>query len=185
MGMSDIVNEQIAAHTGLIYKRLRDFNLTDDQDAESCAYEALHNAVLTYDMSKGYAFSTYASCVIGNALRMHLRRLKRKRQLDVISYYTPYPSAEGLYLLDAIKVDNDAASQFLSEEACFTIANTFAIEKNKLSTIHRDIIDMWYYSTPRMTQTEIAEEVHVSQVTVSRVISGFTHKLKKALEERL
>lgn len=177
------VNEKIAVNVGLVYKRLKDFSLTDDQDAESCAYEALHKAVITYDESRGAEFSTYASCVIGNALRMHLRKAKRKRQLDVVSYYTPYPSAEGLYLLDVIAAASDASEQFLSKEACSIISKVFVAQKNKLSETHREIIELWYSSSPKKTQTEIAEIVNVSQVTVSRVISGFAYKLKLALEE--
>ena len=177
------INEQIAANTGLIYSRLRLFNLQDDQDAESSAYEALHKAVLTYDKDKGATFANYAICVIDNSLRMHLRKMYRKRQLTVVSYNTPNFNTDKECLLDVIKLANDAETRFISNEACKYITETFVKHVNALPDKYRAIIELWYHSTPKMSQTEIAAELHISQPNVSRVIANFVYKLKKELEE--
>ena len=174
------INEQIAANTGLVYTQLHRFNMVDDPDAESKAFEALYKAVKTFDASKGFTFSTYAMCVIKNALRMHLRSTQKKRQLSVFSYDTPDPLVEGKSMLDHIITDNDVETVLLQEEACKIITDTFVKHKNALSEEHRAIIDMWY---SKMTQTEIAKRVHLSQSYVSRIIAGFMYKLRKELEE--
>ena len=185
MDAKDVINEKIAENTGLVYKVLNEYNLIDDQDAESSAYEALHKAILTYDITKGARFSTYAMCVIRNGVRHHIRKLKRKRQLEVVSYYTPCTDIDDVYLLDVLKMDNDVLTQHLSEEACITITKAFVAHKNALPGLHRSIIDMWYNSDRKMSQSEIALANNVSQATVSRVISNFMYRLSKELEEYL
>ena len=57
--MQDDINATIAKHIGLIFNQLKKFNLAADPEAESIGYEALYNAILTYDQNKKIRFRTF------------------------------------------------------------------------------------------------------------------------------
>lgn len=178
------INDQIANNLGLVYQQLRRFKLTDDQDAESFAYEALYRAVLTYDASTGTAFSTYAVCIIANELRKHIRTLHKKRQLSVISYDTPstYEDNDST-LVDSLKHADDTESVVLFNELTSVVEESFNKVYNELNETHRRIISMWYASDYKLTQNEISKALHISQPTVSKALSHFKYKLRMELEE--
>lgn len=177
------INDQIAANLGLVYQQLFRFNLTDDQDAESYAYEALYRAILTYDKASGNAFSTYAVCVIANELRKHLRTLNKKRQLEVISYDVPVSDDNSATLVDTLKQAEDTEATVLFKELSGVVAESFNKVYRSLSETHRSIIYMWYESDYKLTQREIASALKLSQPTVSKALSHFKYKLKIELEE--
>lgn len=178
------INDKIRKNKGLIYKQLHAFQLTYDQDAESTAYEALYKAIQTYDEKAGTAFSTYAICVINNALRHHLRSLNKKRQLDVISYYTPLSTddEDSACLVDVLVHPDDAESMLIDKESRAIINTAFSEEYQLLSTKHKSVVDLFYIAG-NMTQQEIAKSVGFTQATVSKIISAFRHRLKVRLEE--
>lgn len=178
------VNDKIRENTGLVYKQLFAFQLTYDQDAESYAYEALYNAVITYDDTTGTAFSTYAVCCINNALRKHLRTLNKKRQLDIISYDTPITSDdESSTMLDIIPQLYTVEDMLLCTESCYFIRNVLVDEYEKLSEKHKVIIRLYLTRKADMNQQAIAKAAGVTQATVSKIISAFRHKIKQRLEE--
>lgn len=180
------INDQIAANLGLVYQQLIRFNLTDDQDAESYAYEALYKALTTYDESAGTAFSTYAICVISNTLRMHIRKINKKRQLDIISYNAPLSDDEDSgTVIDKIKHADDTESTALFNELSGAVNDAFLKVYSTLNDTHKKVIYMWYESDYKLTQKEIATALRVSQPMVSRVLSGFKYKLRVELEEYL
>lgn len=175
------INDQIAQHTGLIYKQLTSFNLLNDQDAESFAYEALYRAVLTFNAGTGVAFSTYAVCCINNGLRKHLRTLNRKRQFEVISYDAPLLDDESSCLAEILEHPNSAEQTVLSEEACKCIMDAFKAEYALLVPKHKKVVRMFY--DKKVTQKEIAISVGVTQATVSKIVSAFKHRVKLRMEE--
>ena len=178
------INESIARNKGLIYKQLHSFQLTYDQDAESMAYEALYNAVLTYNKETGTAFSTYATCVINNALRHHLRSLNKKRQLDVISYYTPLSpdDEDSACLVDVLVHPDDAESTIIDKESRAMIRRAFNDEYSIMSEKHKKVVELFFIAGI-IRQQDIANSVGVTQATVSKIISAFRHRLKVRLEE--
>lgn len=178
------INEKIARNKGLIYKQLHSFQLTYDQDAESTAYEALYNAILTFDEKAGTAFSTYATCVINNALRHHLRSLNKKRQLDVISYYTPLSpdDEDSACLVDVLVHPDDAESTLIDKESRVIINKAFSEEYTLLSEKHKKVVYLFFIAGD-MKQQDIAKASGVTQATVSKIISAFRHRLKIRLEE--
>lgn len=178
------INDKIAKNRGLIYKQLRSFQLAYDQDAESLAYEALHKAILTYDDKTGTAFSTYATCVINNALRHHLRTLNKKRQLDVVSYYTPLsPDDENsACLVDVLVHPDNAETILIDRESRVIIRRAFSEEYKLLSEKHKKVVDL-FFVIGDMKQQDIAKAASVTQATVSKIISAFRHRLKVRLEE--
>lgn len=181
------INDRIAANTGLVYQQLTRFQMLNDQDAESFAYEALYRAVITFDESSGNTFSTYAVCCISNALRKHLRTFNRKRTLDVVSYHAPITTecdGEDIYLIDVLtNAVDDAETTFICNEECTKIHKAFEAERELLSPLHRKIIDVFYDADGKLSQKEVGAIVGTTQVTVSRAISQFRHRLKNRLEE--
>lgn len=182
----DKINDAIAKHRGLIYTQLKRFKLNTDQDAESAAYEALYKAVLTYDVSSGNKFSTYATCVIANALRMHLRNTNKKRQLTVISYYEPASNIDSdeRFMLDTITGQASAEEMFLNAQLATSVDVILEkIYSEMTIELHRRILRLWKDSGFTKKQTEIANELKVSQPTVSKVLNIIRYKLKKELED--
>lgn len=179
------INDQIAANVGLVYKQLHRFNLVYDQDAESLAYEALYKAILSYNADTGNALSTYATCVIANALRMHLRSKNKKRQLEVISYDEPIADCEDYYRVDTLRHADSTESLILNAELRDKIEEAKLIVLDGLTDTQRKVILLRYEADNPLTQREIAETLKVSQATVSKAISIFKYRLSKELEDYL
>jgi len=177
------INEQIAMHTGLVYKQLTAFNLLYDQDAESFAYEALHRAIITFKASNGTAFSTYAVCCINNELRKHLRTLNRKRQFELVSYDAPLLTDESSCLADILEHPESVEQTLLSDECCRHIISAFKTEYALLAPKHQKVIRMFYGYDGKATQKEIATSVGVTQATVSKIVSAFRYRVKVRMEE--
>lgn len=178
------INDKIAENTGLVYRQLHSFQLLYDQDAESYAYEALYNAVITYDGKTGTAFSTYAVCCINNALRKHLRTLNKKRQLDIVSYDAPITADEDSpAMIEVIPQLYTVEDALLCAESCEFIKGALVDEYKKLSEKHRVIVRLFLTRKEDMSQQAIAKAAGVTQATVSKIISAFRHKIKQRLEE--
>lgn len=177
------INDQIAKHTGLIYKQLTAFNLLYDQDAESFAYEALYRAITTFKAETGNAFSTYAVCCINNELRKHLRALNRKRQFEVISYDAPLLEDDSSCLADILEHPNSTEQVLMSEETCKHIVGAFKTEYALLVPKHQRVIRMFYGYEGKLTQREIATSVGFTQATVSKIVSAFKHRVKLRMED--
>ena len=64
----------LGVHKNLIYWCLGKMNKLYDQDAESAAWEALWDAIATYDVYSSVAFSTYAVRVIKNRIGDVIRK---------------------------------------------------------------------------------------------------------------
>lgn len=178
------VNDKIFENTGLVYKQLHAFQMLYDQDAESFAYEALYNAVVTYDDKTGTAFSTYAVCCINNALRKHLRTLNKKRQLDIVSYDAPITADDdSTAMIDVIPQLYTVEDTLLCTESCKFIRSVLVEEYEKLSEKHRLIVRLFLTKKADMNQQAIAKAAGVTQATVSKIVSAFRHKVKQRLEE--
>lgn len=182
--MADI-NDVIEANLGLVYQQLHRFNLADEPDAISYAYEALYKAAKTFDTSAGTAFSTYAVCVIANDIRRYLRTLYRKRQLTVVSYDEPVYSNDGneATLLDTLSGPDNAEDHILSEELRVEIAEALNRVYDSLAADgHRRIFEVWRESDFEAKQKDIAQLTGFTQPYVSRVLSIIKYKMKVELE---
>lgn len=182
--MADI-NDVIAENLGLVYTQLRRFGLTDDQDAESLAYEALYKAIQTYDAGTGNNLSTYATCVVSNALRGHVRTKKKKRQIQQISYYTLlHEDEEDGYLLNMLHEAETAEEAIIRIELQSRLAAALdKVREEQTSDLRVEIFDIWRESNFTIHQKEIAKLVGVSQATVSIALGNFRYKLKQELED--
>lgn len=172
----------IAENIGLVKAQLKRLSLYSDADAESIGYEALYNAACSFDETQGCKFSTYATCCIYNALGGHIRNLKRKRQLDVISYNCII-NEDGQELVDLLQGDNSVETDLLRTELCSKVDEVYDRVFSALTNAkHQAIIQLWHDSEYEMTSKEVANRVGVSQPYVSQVISTFKFNMKKKLE---
>ena len=184
--MQDDINDKIASNVGLIFTQLKKFNLAKDPEAESIGYEALYNAILTYDQSKNVQFSTYASVCIYNALGSYTRTLNKQRQLEVISYNNIAFSEDGTdhEFVDFIANPVDMESEFFKEELYKVVRDEVQAQYNSLTNEkHRAIVALWRDSGYEASMVSIAKQIGVSQPYVSQVINKFKFNLRKRLEE--
>ena len=180
------VNELIADNIGLIHKQLNKFNLAEDPEAESIGYEALYNAILNYDSTKGTKLSTVATVYIYNALGSYVRALNVKRQLQLVSYnnvaYTD--DTEEHEFLDLLPSEHNVEDEYIHKEECSLALVAFNNRYDKLTNEkHKAILKAWKDSEFVATTKDIAKEVGVSQSYVSQIINNFKFTLKKELEE--
>lgn len=184
--MQETIDDKIAANTGLIFAQLNKFKLARDPEAESIGYEALYNAILTYDQSKNVQFSTYASVCIYNALGSYVRMLNKQRQLEVISYNNVAFSDDGTdhEFVDFFEAPSNAEDSYMRAELCRLVREAYQKQYDMLTNEkHKSIIALWHESGYTKSTVAIAKELSVSQAYVSQVINGFKFKLKKRLEE--
>lgn len=184
--MQDDINDKIASNVGLIFNQLKKFNLAKDPEAESIGYEALYNAILTYDQSKNVQFSTYASVCIYNALGSYTRTLNKQRQLEVISYNNIAFSEDGTdhEFVDFIANPVDMESEFFKEELYKVVRDEVQAQYDSLTNEkHRAIVALWRDSDYEASTVSIAKQIGVSQPYVSQVINKFKFNLRKRLEE--
>lgn len=179
------INERIRQNLGLVYKQLHRFNLVDDPDAESAAYEALYKAIITYDDTSGNMLSTYATCIISNALRGVLRTRGKKRQLHPISLYLTTNEDQDEYILDKVASSHNVEDIICAKELQVAAKQAIQAVLARSSETFQKIINYWYDTDFKATQKEIADAVGITQATVSRTISNFKYQVKLELEDYL
>lgn len=176
----------IKDNTGLIFAQLKRFNVMQDPEAQSIGYEALWTAATTYDKSKGYKFSTYATCCIYNALCSYIRTLNRKRQLEVVSYNSIAYQEDGtkheyLELLSTNIVDTE--QEILQKELYCTLNRAIQISYDRLTNPkHKAVIKVWRDAEYNISNKEVAAAVGVSQPYVNQIINTFKNNIKKIME---
>ena len=179
------IDSIIQSNLGLIYSQIKRLRLTNDQEAESIGYEALYNAILTFDEGKGYKLSTYATCCIYNALGCYIRTLNRKRRLDVISFNnTAYSDDSGKHDFEEfLTEDVDASQEVIRDELVSTVREAYFYAYNRLTnTRQRAIVEAWHNSDYTMLNKDLAILTNCSQPYVNQVINTFKFKLRQRLE---
>ena len=185
--MQDDISTKVASNIGLVFKQLKKFNLAKDPEAESIGYEALYNAVLTYDQSKNIQFSTYASVCIYNALGSYVRTLNKQRQLEIVSYNNIAYSEDGTdhEFVDFLPTPSDVEQDFMKKELHRIVREEFQKQYDALTNKkHQAILSLWRDSGYEASMVSIAKQAGVSQPYVSQVINSFKFNLRKKLEER-
>ena len=179
------IESMIKNNTGLVGAQLKRLGVLFDPDAESIGYEALYNAVLTYDETKGYKFSTYATCCIYNAVGSYIRTLNKKRQLEVISYNNIAYAEDGVKheFVDFFPATTDVEKDYLKQELLCKVCDVYQLSYNRLTNPkHQAIIKAWHDADYDISNKEIAQLVGVSQPYVNQVINTFKYSLRKRLE---
>lgn len=175
------VDKTIDDNKGLVYRQLRRFGLVDDTEAISIGYEALYNAIINYDETKGNALSTVATVYIYNALGTYVRTLNRKRQIQTVSYNAPTEDGE---VLDLLKSETNIEKEYCHKEMCRCAMEAFnKLYDNLANDKHKLILGLWRESGFEASTVQLSKETGVSQSYVSQVINKYKHCLKKELED--
>lgn len=153
----------------------------DKQDLISIGNLGLAKAINTYDLSKGYEFTTYAAKCIDNEILMFLRKLKRKQDVDSLDIPV-YQDKEGseLKLGDILSDDRDLVEDYENTEIHEIIREVI----KELPNRNREIVMLYFgfYDDRRYSQYEIADKFGISQVQVSRIITKIVKKIGEFLE---
>lgn len=163
------VETLLAEHKRLIYYMLTSMKQLSNPDAESAAWEALWDAIGTFDIYSNTAFSTYACTLIRNAVNDVLR----KQQVE---YNTKQAAHKFL--------ENDSAYYSLELDTGLTayIERCIATYVNSKSTISRNVVLAWYSSGFSATVTNLATMCSCSASYVSRVQQDFRAYLSGRLK---
>lgn len=159
--MTEEATKLVEENHNLIYSYLHKMRL-DINEYYDLAAIGLCKAAINFDKSKGYKFSTFAYRCMSNEVVMQIRKENRR--------IVP------LLILDN---DEDLLYSFLASEICIEdeiLATTrFEAIIRNLSPNKQKII---FLIASGMTQQEVADELHVSQPCVSRVLAGLRESLK-------
>jgi RNA polymerase sigma factor (sigma-70 family) len=169
--MQKSIEKMITNNTGLLFYQLHAYRLHNTPEAESLGYEALYRAAQTFDVSKGYAFSTYATVCIKNALGNYMQ--KNKRYTDIMVLCCDDTFAETVGAID---------KSITSIEDVEYLKSCFLKTYKALSTrTHKRIVYLWLKSSFEISTIDVAKEVGVSQSYASQVLTNFRFSLKKEI----
>jgi hypothetical protein len=164
------INEIIRLNEGLVHKQLNKFGMCNDTEAISLAYEALYSAAITFNVYKGYAFSTYATVCIYNRLGSYLRHIKTLPTVVSYDYLERPGSSEDRY----------PYTEYLSVVSIYKVIIEEIVKVNQ--PMQRLILDIWCDSKFVAKHKAIANEVGCSVPYVSKVLNAFRCKLNNKLE---
>lgn len=155
------IDELLLQHKNLVYYKLAQMGQLNNPDAESAAWEALWDALMTFDIYSKTAFSTYACRCITNAVNSVLRKQQYEKS-RVISF-------DDLSEANLLCTDGN----FDSASTTQAIEQGVAIFVSMYHGLPRDIILRWQASGFEMSVTMLATACNTSTSYVSRVITLF------------
>lgn len=165
----------------LVYAAMNKLKLQGCDDAYAIGCEALYKAALSFDHERGVKFGTYAYVCIYNALGMHIRRVVRDRDMNMLYYDAPTSADSSL--VNILPGGKDIEEIVLEKEKIQFIKKALNDYINsRTSAQQKLIISKWVKSGFRSKTVDIAEQVNVSQGYVSVVIKNTRAYLKKRLE---
>lgn len=133
----------------------------EPDDKRAIAYLGLCKAADMFDESKGLKFSTLAYVVMNNEFRMILRK-KRITPTYLEDLLTDAENLSGIDIIDAgISIEHSVGDRICCIEA---IAKLPSIDKKVLNLLLKN---------PGLTQRQCANELGISQASVSRAVKRF------------
>ena len=153
------------------------------EDLISIGTIGLIKAVNTFSLERNIKLATYASRCIENEILMYLRKSSQLR--NEISIDDPLNvdwDGNELLLSDLLGSDPDAVNRDIEQEA---EKDMLLNAVGKLSPREKKIMKLRFglESTKEHPQTEVADELGISQSYISRLEKRIIHRLKKDLEK--
>ncbi|MFR5899905.1 MAG: RNA polymerase sporulation sigma factor SigE [Neglectibacter timonensis] len=153
------------------------------EDLISIGTIGLIKAVNTFSLERNIKLATYASRCIENEILMYLRKSSQLR--NEISIDDPLNvdwDGNELLLSDLLGSDPDAVNRDIEQEA---EKDMLLNAVGKLSPREKKIMKLRFglESTKEHTQKEVADELGISQSSISRLEKRIIHRLKKDLEK--
>ncbi len=177
---NEIIKHNLRFVIHIVEKRFKNIDL-DKEELVSIGTVGLIKAVDTYDVLKNIKFATYAGRCIENEILMFLR--VNNKHLNNISLEEPLGDNDKLTLADTledkqinIELDYEAKDELNYYQKILSKALSL------LDSRERQIINYYYYH--KMTQSQIADKLNLSQSYLSRIKKNVIKKLKKIIEAK-
>lgn len=164
------IDALLLQHKNLVYFMLSSSGQLYNPDCESAAWEALWDAICTFDVFSKTQFSTYACTLIRNAVNNELRKqaIYQKRECAMFEY------GEQSNLCATVDTEDvDIVNRI--EEA-------FSEYLKSTSGIVRNVLLVWNASGYEATCRDIASMCATSPSYVSRIQSGFRAYLQRKIK---
>ncbi|WP_080845634.1 sigma-70 family RNA polymerase sigma factor [Cytobacillus gottheilii] len=143
------------------------------EDVESEALVGLVKAFNTFNLDKGYKFTTYAGMVIRNEVLKFLHQVNKINKLNTCSLFAKLNSDdESLMMIDLISTGEIGIEELVILDEASVNFLSRATERE------RDIFILTYFEDD-LSQRKIAERLGVSQRTVCKTL-GRINKLLSA-----
>lgn len=182
-GDQEAKNKIIEHNIRLVFMAVNRFKLVPYEKKELMAVglEGLVKSVNTFDINKGFKFSTYASRVINNEILLFMRKNKKHNyNMELEQTLTTDHDGNELELLETLSDQNsDFVSDYENKEV-YAIIREFV---GNLPDKERQVIMMYYgfIDDKTYSQKEIAEVLKMTQSGVSRIRIKAVRKLKSYL----
>ncbi len=153
----------------------------DKKDLVSIGTLGLVKAIDTYDISKGYKFSSYAIKFIDNEILMFFRKLKRIGNVDSLDRVVLQDkNGNGATLQDQLSDNKDFVEDSVNAETYRIIRELV----DKLADRDREIIMLYFgfYNNQTYTEQEIADKMNITKQYVSKLIKKNIQKISNILE---
>lgn len=155
--------------------------LFDKKELVSIGSLGLIKAVDTFDVSKNYKFSTYASRCINNEILMFFRKNSKHQHVDSFdNFFYDSDGDMAISLIDTISNNFDIENNYVNNETYLFIKNLVS----NLSEREKIIISLQFgfYNNQIYTQKQIANLLNVSQSHVSRLTKKILQNISNLLE---
>lgn len=165
------IEELLLQHKNLVYFMLSQQGQLMNQDCESAAWEALWDAVCTFDVYSKTQFSTYACTLIRNAINNELRKQSVQNMQETLMFdFSDYNT-----LMTTVDLYDYTVATGIEE-----VFNEYL---RSTSGLPRNVLLLWNASSYEASGKDIAKACGCSPSYVSRVQRDFRaylqHKLKR------
>lgn len=167
------INELLVQHQGLVYHLLKKRGQLGNQDAESAAWDALWDAIGTFDIYGNTAFSTWAWTCILHRIDDVVRKQLAERE------HYGYVPLEVWHVDSNASVDADDTKERLKQ----LIDTVFDEHMQSARGLSRDILQLWRASGFEDNKSQIARALGTSASYVSRVQQAFKARLSGRLKD--
>ena len=168
----------------VLYQVLNRFLLTEYEktDLISTGIIGLIKAVDSYDLSKKYEFTTYATKCIDNEILNYIRRTKKyKRICSLDEMIRNSTTGSKISIIEMLSDNNNIVEEYEQKELKSILRELI----NNLPEREREIIRLYYgfYNDKLYTQTEIAKKFNISRAQISNIIIKTTLLLEIELQK--
>lgn len=190
--MKEKVKERIyTKNVGLVFYVVKKFaakndgKSTMDDLGQECKLAFFTKVLDTFNLSKGFKFSTYCTTVLYNHMStIHKNKLNKARTLEV-SMETPIADDGGSiktlldYQVDPRMTPEEECRKEWQEEILYDVLNQLTLEQKFIAYCRYGLGNV-----PVKTQAEIADYMHMSQANVSKIEGIMRTKLLQLLNAR-
>lgn len=175
--MRNKYEEMYMKNEALAYKFCYNMRIIQDEDLVQNIKMALYRAVVSYNESKGIAFSTYAYRVMLNEYNYSFRNKNRKLDFVDNEIYDKEDKVVSIFEVIADEKNIDA-QQYLENNLLYTIINDY------LNTIPHEEAELYRdYYFKNKKQHELTNKYGLCQSQISRKLKIINKSLQKLLKD--